>query len=205
MMNRGTYPCIQMDLPKGTTERQTRQVWINFLKAYKPQKIKTDKKPGEVFADDVYLPKVSENTVDVYTHFLPNTQGPLTTTVWFNLGGAYLSPEQYPQSWSSAEQFMQYYYLMLQRTLIEQALKKQQKESKTIIRTIERLTKKQRKLEKAIQKAQKAIEAAQHQIKANRQEQQAFLAQKAAMEKRITYTRSQLKLIESQLKNRSKK
>lgn len=197
-MSRGAYNSIAIELPAGTDEATAREVWLELLKNWKRKKVKVNKKSGEIFADDVFIPDMSENTVDVYAHFRPRGQR-LWAVVWFNLGGAYLSSAMHPQAWPVAEQIMKRYHLMVQRALAQKALEELEAQAKELEKQLDKVARQRKKLEEAIEKARKVIEESERGIAESEKEKADIEAQKAALERAIEQARQQVEALEKQV------
>jgi hypothetical protein len=89
-MSKGENNAFQATLPKIST-KDAGKAWKDFMKDYKG-KPKYDKKTGEWFSDDAKIEDMSENYVDVYATFAESGDN-TNMTIWYNLGGAYLSSE----------------------------------------------------------------------------------------------------------------
>ena len=87
-MYKGTHPAFSMTF-EGVPVKVAEDEWKQFTKDYKG-KTKEDKKGKVWFTDDAQFKKVSDNTIDLYTSF-NEVAGGTIVTVWFDLGGAYLS------------------------------------------------------------------------------------------------------------------
>lgn len=78
-----------------TDTKTVEDQWEKFMKTYKA-KVKKNK-AKELFADDVKLPDLSSNSIDVYATVATDATGKITIlTVWYDLGGAYLNSEAHP-------------------------------------------------------------------------------------------------------------
>lgn len=78
-----------------TEAKNVEEQWQKLLKKNKG-KVKKNK-AKELFADDVKMPDISNNTVDVYATVVENKADKSSViSVWFDLGGAFLNPEDHP-------------------------------------------------------------------------------------------------------------
>lgn len=70
-----------------------------FIKSYKG---KASKKKGIIFGDDLIIPTLSANSVDVYFAVSEQKTGEVEVMAAFDLGGAYLSSSMHPDQFNRA-------------------------------------------------------------------------------------------------------
>lgn len=79
--------------------------WSKIVKEYKG-KVKKNK-AKELFADDVKMKELSNNTVDVYATITENEAEKVTVlTVWYDLGGAFLNKTDHPSQAVAVENML---------------------------------------------------------------------------------------------------
>ena len=119
-MSKGNNNSFTTDLP--TNDKKIMEnAWKSLIKDYKG-KVKYDKKSGEYFADDVKVVGMGANTVDIYAK-LNNS----TITVWYDLGGAYLSSADHSDYITAVETMLNQYGKDLSKELADDNLKIQEK------------------------------------------------------------------------------
>ena len=97
-MSAGTFNSLTIVLPEGS-DKDAPKEWVKFFKKY--GKTKKNRKTDEYFTDNTNVLGMSNNSVDVYTKFNGNTM-----TVWFDLGGAYLSSVEHTEGYALGEQIL---------------------------------------------------------------------------------------------------
>lgn len=85
----------------GSDTKAIEKAWLDYLKKYKA-KTKKDKKSGEFFTDNAKMKTISSNTVDLYSKLGKDGDNSLLT-VWFDLGGTYLSTTQHIEKSTDAK------------------------------------------------------------------------------------------------------
>lgn len=164
-MSEGTFNSLTIVLPEGS-EKDAPKEWIKYFKKY--GKTKKNRKTDEYFSDDAQILGMSDNTVDVYTKFNGNTM-----TVWFNLGGAYLSSMEHPDGFATGEQLLMDYGLHLQILAVEDELKAEEKALKDLESDREKLVKNKETLEQNIEDWKAKIAQAEADIEQNISDQAA--------------------------------
>lgn len=154
----GSANCLTAELV-GTQAKDAQKNWEKFIKKYKNEKVKYDKKTDETLCDNCEMKEVtgSNNTVDVIAKFTQNGAN-TTMMVWFNLGGAYLSSQQHPQGYPVAEKIVKEFALTVSKGLVEEELKAEMKKLKDIEDQKKDLAKDKGRLEKDIEGYKKDIE-----------------------------------------------
>ncbi len=134
--------------------------WTKYIKDYKGDKTKKDKKTGEIFSDNMVLKDMSTNTVDVYTTIVPKDGGSLMT-VWFDLGGAYLSSSSHPEQYAAAEAMLKEFSLTASKKMVEDQLKEEEKKLKDLRGDYKKMEKDIDDYTKEIEKCKKKIAEAE--------------------------------------------
>ena len=92
-MSQGEKNAFMLNTPDIDT-KGTGIIWMDFMKPYKG-KTQFNKKTGEWFTDNAKIPRMSDNTMDVYTIFQEKGKNTRGVMVWFDLGGAFLSSKDH--------------------------------------------------------------------------------------------------------------
>jgi hypothetical protein len=165
LMSLGNNNSLSIELPKVKADF-AEKIWKNFVKAYKGKYIK-DKKNKEFFLDNALIPGLgSGNTVDVHANFVEmgeNTQ----FTVWFNLGGAYVSSAQYKEQYTEAEKLVLKYAIETAAAQTKEHLEEQQDELKKQDKQLKKLVDKNADLKKDIENWKAKIKQAETDIEVN--------------------------------------
>lgn len=164
-MSQGTYNALTIQLPEGS-EKDAPKEWMQFIKKY--GKAKKDRKTEEYFVDDAKITGLSNNSVDIYTKFEGSTM-----TVWFDLGGAYLSSTEHADSYAMGEQILMDFGLELKVLLVEEEIATEEKNLKKIEADFQKLEKEKATLEKNIEDWKAKIAQAEADIEQNVKDQAA--------------------------------
>lgn len=165
-MSKGTNNCFYLELPSADNKLAA-DAWKDFVKDYKG-KTKYNKKQKEYFTDNATIKDMSENTVDIYARF-----DPAQITVWFDLGGAYLSSSIHPDRYPAVGKMLSAYYLVLSKELAKADVKLKEDELKTLRNDLKKLENENKDYNETIKKAKEAIAKAEKDIEANQQQQAA--------------------------------
>lgn len=165
-MSKGTNNCFYLELPSADNKLAA-DAWKDFVKDYKG-KTKYNKKQKEYFTDNATIKDMSENTVDIYARF-----DPAQITVWFDLGGAYLSSSIHPDRYPAVGKMLSSYYLVLSKELAKADVKLKEDELKTLRNDLKKLENENKDYNETIKKAKEAIAKAEKDIEANQQQQAA--------------------------------
>jgi hypothetical protein len=164
-MSQGTYNSLTIQLPEGS-EKDAPKEWIKFAKRY--GKAKRNRKTGEYFVNDAKILEMSNNSVDIYAKFEGNT-----ITVWFDLGGAYLSSREHINGYATGEQILMDFGLELKVLMVNDEVEKEEKNLKKMEMDLERLTKEKATNEKNIEDWKAKIAQAEADIEQNVKDQEA--------------------------------
>lgn len=179
-MTMGTHNALRMAI-QGADEKKVEQVWKQFAKDFKTRTQK-DRKSGLFVSDDAKIRSLSDNTVDVYTRFDRGGNGMLVT-MWFDLGGAYLSSETHEEAYEQGEQLMRDFADAVRKSMAEDNVKEQEKALKMLNKDLERLEKENDQYNKKIEEAEALIKEMKANIEQNKKDQTAKQQEIDAQEK----------------------
>ncbi len=163
VMSKGDHNALTVTLPD-TEEKVVTKEWEDFIKSYKG-KLRKIKKSSEIFADDARLEDISNNTVDVYA--LVNQRGDDTElTVWYDLGGAFLTSETHPKKYLSAQKMLNKFSGIVSKTYVANMLQEEEKKLKNFEGVLKDIDKSREDSVKDIAKFEKKIEEAKANIEA---------------------------------------
>lgn len=169
-MSAGNQNSFSINLPS-SNKKEIEKRWAKFLKRYKG---KTDKikKTEEYLSDDAKIENMSDNTVDIYSQV--NQEGADTQlSVWYDLGGVFLSSETHPEKVTIANSMLDEFALEVAVANVEDNLKEEEKTLKKLNNDFKGLGKDKSKLEEDIKKYEKKIEDAKAAIVENEAAQKA--------------------------------
>ena len=161
-MSQGSFNALVMDLP-GTQRKEVESAWRKHIGQFKGGKTSFNKRSGEVFSDDIRLKEMSDNTVDVYAKVVDAKDG-TQIAVWFNLGAVYLSSNDFPERYPSADRLLKDFAKTLTNSLLADELKAQEKLQKTLEKELKSLERQQKSEEKNRQRQEEAIKKAEREI-----------------------------------------
>lgn len=154
-------------------DSDVRKEWKSLMKSYNA-KVSSGK---EVFADDVNIPSISGNTIDVYAKAAEVGNNTVKLIVGFDLGGAYLSSQK--SGYKSAENMLYDFAVKMTKKGIEKQLEGEKKEQSKLEKNLEKLKKANDRLhqdigkyKKQIEQAEKNIEQAEKDIVTNEKDQE---------------------------------
>ena len=170
-MSQGNQNSFSINLPN-CDKKDVEKSWGKYLKKHK---CKTDKvkKTDEFRSDNAKIEAMSDNTVDVFARV--NQEGTdAQLTVWYDLGGAYLSSESHPEKVTVANAMLDDFALSMAVANVQEELKSEEKTMKKMGGDFKGLEKDKKKLEDDIVKFEKKIEEAKAAIVANEAAQEAM-------------------------------
>jgi hypothetical protein len=152
-MSQGTNNALMLDLDYADAEK----LLDEFEKYVEDFKAKVKKKKGEVFADNAQVKGISgNNTVDIYAR-ADKADTKSVLTVWFDLGGAYLSSKSHGEKYGEADKWLKGFAKHMIKKGIEDELKAEQKKAQVLADEQKDLAREKEKLEKSIVEGEKAI------------------------------------------------
>ncbi len=165
VMKKGTENAFTV-LLQNTKVGDIEERWAKFMKNY-DAKGKKKRKQREVFSDNAKIKGMSDNTVDVYAYVQKVGERDSELSIWYDLGGAYLSSAQHPDRIVAAETMINRFARSVMKTQIEELLKIQKKDLKELNKDLDGMKKDKSKLEDDIKNYEKKIEEAKQKIEEN--------------------------------------
>lgn len=177
-MSQGVNNALVFTL-ENINEGAAQDIFEDFMKKNKA-KIRKARKTKNLFADNARIEAISNNTVDVYANFEQDKQrNDLTISLWFDLGGAYLSSDLDQRQFSEAINMIQEYRLTLEEELAKEDFKLQRQVMKVLEKDLKKLEKEEESYKADIKKAEELIAELKLKIEQNLKEQ---AAKKEAMQ-----------------------
>jgi hypothetical protein len=165
LMSLGNNNSLSIELPKIKTDF-AEKIWKNFVKSYKG-KYSRDKKNNEYFLDNALIPGLGAgNTVDVHAQFQQMGENTLFS-VWFNLGGAFVSSAQFKEQYTEAEKLVLKYAIETAAADTKIQLENQQDELKKQEKHLKKLEDKNADYKKDIENWKAKIKQAETDIESN--------------------------------------
>lgn len=183
-MSRGPNNAFTIQI-EGADPKDVEDEWKDFLNQF-DGKTKKDKKTNEYFSDNAIIKEMGNNTVDIYSTVVAVNGGATDVTVWFDLGGAFLSSQAHPDKFKIAGKMLDDFSRRMNRKMIGAKLEEQQKVLEKEQGKLEDLKKERDGLKKDIESYKERIQKAEQDIAANEkrqsEQQGALEKQKAAVE-----------------------
>ena len=164
-MKEGSYKAYSVELNE-ISASDAEDAWKDFMEQYK-SKTSKDKKAKLLFSDNVQLPTVSSNPVDVYTMVNNDGRNGSVVIIWFDTGNGYVnSIDMEPQS-QTAKSIVYEYAFAVKKKAADQELKKEENALSDIINDLQKLNEKNSNLAKDISKAQDQIKKLEKELEQN--------------------------------------
>ncbi len=169
-MSQGDRNALTMTLPQNK-EKFVGTLWSAYLKEFYGTKTKLNKKTGEWFSDNVDMPAIGlGNTVDVYAS-VEQINDDVRLSVWFDLGGAYLTLREHYDRYPEAEKLMMRFALQVAQKSTEQQLGSEEKKLKDLENELKKLQNTNERYLKDIERARETIRKAEEGIAKNDKDQ----------------------------------
>jgi Skp family chaperone for outer membrane proteins len=146
-MSSGVENSLNIVIPDAN-KKEVEKRWKKFIKPYKG-KTKKSRKTNEIFTDDATIPELSANSVDLYAK-ITEAGNEVMFSVWFDLGGGFLSSYTHPDQYSAAEKVMILFALDVSAKVITDQLKDEEKALKKREKELTKLKKENAKLHQDI-------------------------------------------------------
>ncbi len=189
-MSKGSENAFTLEL-RQTEEKEVTKAWEKYIKGFKG-KVKRDKKSGEIFADDCQVKDMSSNTVDIYSRLRQSGENTVLT-VWYDLGGAYLSSGMHGDKIPVVEKMLKEFAVSVDKASVEEDLKVQEKILKDLEKDLKGLEKDKEKSENEIAKCEKKILEEKESIKVNIENQKTKVGEIEAQKNVVEEIREVLK------------
>lgn len=143
--------------------------FISYLKGYSPETI-TSKK-GVIFADNVKIPAISDNAIDVYaTVSQDKGSTDVELVVSFDFGGLYITSTTAPEQYQTASNMVKVFASDLSKKNHDAVTKEAGKELAKAEKKLESLEKNDKKMNKDITSYQKKMDKLNNDIEQNKKE-----------------------------------
>ncbi|MCH2081861.1 MAG: hypothetical protein MK226_05685 [Saprospiraceae bacterium] len=169
-MNQGSNNALVLSLPD-VEERFIKKLWQDYMDDFYDVKTKKVRKAKEYLSDNAEIIAIGGNTpIDIYAYF-EGDQEDLELTVWFDLGGAYLSSTDHPNRYKEAEKMLMRFALEVAKESTKVELEDQEDLLKDLEKDLAKLKKDNNRYYKAIENAKKKIAEAEENIEQNEKDQ----------------------------------
>ena len=165
--------------------------WGKFMKQY-GKKTKKVRKSDDYLTDNAMISGMSNNSIDVYAAF-DQKGGDVEVSVWYDLGGAYLTSTTHTDRFTTAEEMLNKFGNRIAKEGVQRDLGAQEKTLKGMNGNMKSLQKKKSNLENDIAKYEKKIEQAKADIEQNLLDQESKAAEIKSQEELIDDVKKKLK------------
>lgn len=191
-MSEGVYEAIVIQVPD-LNKKVVAGLWTDFTKDFYGVRTKYNRKTKEYFSDDADISAIGlGNTFDMYTTIEDKGDGS-ELSVWFDLGGAFMSAREHSDRHLEAEKMLLRFGLEAAKEKIRLDIKAQEKALDGLMGDLKKLENDKERHEREIEKAQEAIARAEQGLEENAQSQENKNAEIKAQEELIEATKRKLK------------
>ncbi|MCO6492428.1 MAG: hypothetical protein J5I98_28685 [Phaeodactylibacter sp.] len=162
-MSQGENNSFTIDFNVGNADAIA-DLWVDYQKDFKAKKPKLDKKANEYFADDARIDKISDNTIDIYSKVASKSGKGAVLTIWFDLGGAFLSSNRHPDRMAGARDWMAGFEQVVKAAFAKEALEAEEAMLKNLGKELKDLEKEKENAAKVVEKLQEELEAARRRV-----------------------------------------
>ncbi len=173
-MSRGNNNALTVSL-SGVSVNEAEKIWKKYVDKYDGRD-KWNKKAKELFIDNASISTIGDNTVDLYSKAETMGDGVLFS-VWFDLGGAYLSSIAHADKYVAASEVLSGYYREVEKYKTEQKLDNEENKLKDLTGNMKDLARDKESYEKDIKKAEEKINDLRARIEQNNKDQAAKQAE----------------------------
>lgn len=191
-MSEGVYEAVVLQVPD-LDAKTVGGLWSDFTKDFYDVRSKYNRKTKEYFSDDAEIAAIGQgNTVDMYATVEDKGNGAVLS-VWYDLGGAYLSASTHGERYLEAEKMLIRFGLEAAKEKVRMDIAAQEKALEDLEDDLKKMGKDKEDFERDIEKAKEAIARAEEGLEQNAQSQEAKQAEIKAQEELIEETKRKLK------------
>jgi len=165
-MSQGNHNSFLIDFRIGEADDIV-DMWQDYQKDFDARrKPKKNRKTGEYFADNVEIEAISDNTIDIYSTVEGKGKaGGAIITIWFNLGGAYLSSGRHPERMEATQAWLQGFKNRVLQNYAEDALEAEEDKLDGLEDELKDLEKERKEAEKEVAELEEALNEAKAKVK----------------------------------------
>jgi hypothetical protein len=172
MMREGSFNAFIADL-EGVKSSDAEKEWDAFMKEYKA-KTKKDKKQNLLVSENVQIPSLGKNPIDVYAMLSEDKSGEGTIIhVWFDTGSGYVNSIDMESQSESATSIVEEYATNVLKEAALAMEKEERNRLKSLDGDLKKLENKDSDLRKDIAKAKENIQKWEKELAQNENEQSA--------------------------------
>ena len=167
-MSEGVHNAIVVELD-GANSKKAEGVWKSFAKEF--GKVERNRKQKEYYIENAVIPAIDQDyAVSIFTKF-DEYDDYTRAYFWLKKEDRYLNSFDDESEINGAQIFLSDYSLAVEKEVIKDELKGEEKVLKNLSKDLEKLEKNERNLYKDIEKAKETIRKAEEELKRNAEEQ----------------------------------
>jgi hypothetical protein len=172
-MSQGTKNALTLEI-KNVTVKSVEKEWKRYIKEFKKEDDKYDKKSKEFRVMKAKLPLISGdvNTVDIYVVFMETSSGGVNATFWYDLGGIYLNSKDHSDKFREAAAWMKKFATQAEQTVMKEKLEEETDRLKEVEKKLRKLMSTKEDLLKDIENYKEKIKKAESDISNNVKDQE---------------------------------
>ena len=177
----------------GVSVGDAERIWKKYASQFDGSS-KWNKKAQELFIDKASINTIGENTVDLYSK-AEKVGDDVLFSVWFDLGGAFLSSTAHADKYSAASEVMVDFSREVEKFKTQEKLENEESKLKSLSGNMKDLTRDKEGYEKDIKKAEEKIAELKGKIEQNLKDQAAKQAEIDAQQSVIETVKTTLSKI----------
>lgn len=189
-MSQGYKEGLTVDIPEANA-KDVEKLWKKQLKDYNA---KVSNTKGEIFADDASVKELGENTVDIYA-IVEEQKDFASLTVFFDLGGAFLSASQHSAKYEAMEKVIEKIAIEAAKEAVGSQIDAADKALKDLKGDQEKLIKENEKLKSNIEGWKEDIKKAENDLVQNGKDQEAKKSAITEQQKMVEALKNKLNAI----------
>jgi hypothetical protein len=168
-MSLGKRPGFSLMIEQAS-EKMVRQLWSDYVKSTFDARLKSTKGSDDELAEGASKKGISTEKFNLYSQLKSAGNG-VMLTVWFDLGGSFLSKEQSASGAEQAKKILIDFAYTVQREQAQEVVLLKEKEVKEAERTYEKLKKTGESLADDIKSYEQKLETSKLELQKNSEEQ----------------------------------
>ena len=191
-MSQGNYEAIVMQIPD-LKPKAVSELWEDYTKDFYDVKTKYERKTKEYVSENAEIAGIGKGKpIDIYTRIEEDGTGS-RMSVWYDLGGAYLSINDHADRYLEAEKMLIGFGLEAAKEKLRMDIEQQEEALEDLRDDLKDLGKDKKDLEDDIQEAREEIARAEREIEQNVKNQEAKQAEIEAQRELIEATKRKLR------------
>mgnify|MGYP006280074955 FL=1 len=193
-MSKGQHASFLVDFQIGEAD-DIADLWVDYQRDFDARKPKPND-AEEYFADNAEIESISDNTIDIYSTVKSKDPAPgAVVTVWFDLGGAYLSSKRHPERIAAAQEWLQGFRGRVLKKYAEDALEAEEDKLDDLKDALKDARKEQEGFAEEIEEMEEELAALKEQLAASKKEAELKAEAVNQQQKIVERAKSQVKTL----------